>query len=253
VAASSFTSSAFAQDPPPFTVTGLIANGSGGPSGTVDALASSGDGTQALTILFSDFNSVGRAATGGRAMGTTETCNIAINLQPLQGFQVSLINIETRGFADVLGPQNTSRGINNAVRVSREYFFNDANSNGYRFPLLDTYIVNTSAGYTIQEDTIGLATFSDCNARIIARARMMLTTTGANNTGSIDSVDQNSQLKFNFRTRRCSSNDPKGNSVIIDVDGLDDRAKVKNACVLRGVRNNTGGREICYDEQGDIL
>src|SRR5262245_57150962 len=50
-AATAFVSStAFAQEPPPFQVRGVTAGGTGCPAGTVSALASSGDGTQALTI-----------------------------------------------------------------------------------------------------------------------------------------------------------------------------------------------------------
>lgn len=250
--ASTVSATAFAQDPPPFRVRGLAANGTGCPSGTVDALASSGNGTQALTILFSAFTANGRAPVSGRALGETRACNIAIDLEPQQGFQVALVNIETRGTIDVLGSQNTTRGLNNVVKVSREYFFNDEFMNGYHFPILDTYLVNSSSLYTIQEDSIGVVTYADCNARIIARARMGLMTTGANNSGSIDSIDQNAAVKFSFRTRRCSSNDPKGSAILIDVTGGDDRAQVRNACVLRGV-GTSRQREVCYDDFGSAL
>jgi len=245
--ASAFSSSAFAQDPAPFVVEGLAVAGSGCPAGSVDALASTGNGTQALTILFDSFNAEGSAPSRGRAVGEMKSCNIAITLRPNQGFQVALVNIETRGFVDVFGRQDTVRGVNNSVRITREYFFNGSRNNGYRFPILDTYVVNTSAADTIQEDTVGLLTYADCNDRVIARARMGINTTGEFNYGSIDSVDQNSRLTFNLRTRRCTGNEPKGPATIVDVTGGDDRATVKNACILRG------SREVCYDENGDRL
>jgi hypothetical protein len=185
-----------------------------------------------------------------------KTCQIALNLVPQQGFQIALLNIETRGSVDVFGRQDTTRGINNSVRVTREYFFNDANS-GYRFPLLDTYLVNSSSNYTIREDTIGLVTYAACNATVITRARVGLMTTGANNYGDISSIDQNSSVKFNLRTRRCSPNDPRGEAQIVDITGGDDRAEVRNACALRGVGVNgtitSRTREVCYDELGQAL
>jgi hypothetical protein len=235
---------------PLLAVRGFTAAGTGCPAGTTSAVAQEQNGVQALAVLFNAFAAEGASPVSGRARGELKTCNLAVTIEPLQGYQLALANIETRGSVDVFGRRDTTRGVNNAVAVSREFFFNSAdNLYGFRFPILDTYLVNSSSNYTIQENTTGTVTYGPCNARFIARGRLSLNVTGASNYGDISAIDQNSSLRFNILARACTGTTPPPG--IQDITG-ENRATIKNACALRGV--GTGSRtEVCYGANGEVL
>ena len=236
---------------PVIRVTGVTAAGTGCPSGSFSAVISQQqNGAYALTILFDRFTAEGLAPASGRARGETKTCQFALSLTPQAGYQIALANIQTRGAVDVFGPRNTRIGINNAVKTSREYFFNTADNTGFRFPILDTYLVNSASAYTIEEGTNGVVNYGRCNAVTIARGRASLNVTGADNYGDIGSIDQNGSITFNLLTRACTGAEPVGG--MIDVGAGDQRAKVKNACALRGV-GTPSRTEVCYGANGEVL
>ena len=236
---------------PVIQIAGGSASGTGCPSGSFSAVISQQqNGAHAVTILFRNFTAFGQAPVSGRARGELKSCQFAVNLTPQAGYQIALANIQTRGAVDVFGPRDTRVGLNNAVRTSREYFFNTAENTGFRFPILDTYLVNSSSIYTIEESTNGVVNYGRCNAATIARGRVNLNVTGANNYGDVGSIDQNGSITFNLLTRACTGAEPVGG--LIDIPAGDQRAKVKNACALRGV-GTSSRTEVCYGANGEVL
>ena len=242
--------SATAAAASPYQIRAFVAAGTGCPVGSIEAVDGQDNGLPAITLQFGQFSAEGQSAVSGRARGDLKTCQVAFNLQPLQGYQIGLTSIETRGDIDVLGAQDTARGINNAAKLSREFFFNDANS-GLRFPILDSYLVNTFAGYVIEEGTNGIQYYGACNATVTARARLGLNVTGANNFASIGALDGTGGVKFKLLTRACTTEGPSFPG-FEDILGGDDRAVIKNACALRSAGTNAQ-RMVCYGPSGEIL
>jgi len=236
---------------PVIQIAGGSASGTGCPSGSFSAVISQQqNGAHALTVLFRSFDAQGQAPVSGRARGELKSCQFAVNLTPQAGYQIALANIQTRGAVDVFGPRDTRIGLNNAVKTSREYFFNTAENTGFRFPILDTYLVNSSSAYTIEEGTNGVVNYGRCNTAAIARGRVNLNVTGANNYGGLGTIDQNGGSTFNLLTRACTGAEPVGD--LIDIPAGDQRAMVKNACALRGV-GTSSRTEVCYGPNGEVL
>ena len=91
--------------------------------------------------------------------------------------------------------------------------------------------------------------YAACNAKVIARARVNLLVTGANNYADLAGIDPNGGIKYKLLARPCTNEGPSGE--VIDVVG-EERAIVKNACALRGV-GTSSAREVCYGANGEVL
>jgi len=232
-------------------VGGVVASGSGCPSETVSAIVQQQGGAHALTLLFSAFTARGRSPFFGRARGDLKTCQIAVELTPAAGHQIMLANIQTRGSVDVLGPRDTRAGVNNAVRIQREFVFDAGDGSGFRFPLLETYLVNSSGSYTIEERTRGFS-YGRCNATATARAWLTLQVTGDDNQGEISSIDENAAPRINLLMRPCTDTEPPASAGIVDIAPGEQRELIKNACALRGV-GTQARMEVCYGRSGEFL
>jgi len=252
-----FSLSAHADDPAPFSLKAARFMGSGCTARDSAAVGLEGDGVAAISVLFSNMISQGTVA--GR--GTPKTCGVALTLEPNQGIQLALIDVKLSGSVDVFGSQNSSAGINNVVRVTRNYGFNGVRSNagrsgggGYDVGPLNTYMVNSSSFYEIQEDTVGVITYSPCGKPIIARADLVVQSNGVGTYGDISALDANVALKYLVRTRTCKNSDPEDTQVITVPP--DERATVRNVCILRGVQNGritSSTRQVCFDQDGNAL
>ena len=230
---------------------GVVASGSGCPSDTVSAIVQQQGGAHALTFLFSALTARGRSPFFGMARGDLKTCQIAVELTPAPGYRIMLANIQTRGSVDVFGPRDTRAGVNNAVRIQREFVFDAGNGSGFRFPLLETYLVSSSGAYTIEEHTRGFS-YGRCNATATARAWLTLQVTGDDNQGEISSIDENAAPAINLLMRPCTDTEPTANAGIVDVATDEQRELIKNACALRGV-GTPRRMEVCYGENGEVL
>lgn len=251
-----FSLSAHADDPAPFTLQQARFMGSGCTSRDSAAVGLQGDGVSAISVLFSNMISQGTQAN----RGTPKTCGVALTLLPNPGIQLALIDVKLSGSVDVFGSQGSGNsGLNNVVRVTRNYSFNGirsgrTNGGGYDVGPLNTYMVNSSAFYEIQEDTVGVITYSPCGKPIIARADLVVQSNGVGTYGDISALDANVALKYLVRTRNCRDSDPEDTQVITVPP--DERATVRNVCVLRGIVNGrvtSSTRQVCFDQDGNRL
>jgi hypothetical protein len=258
VLSSAFSLPAFAEDPAPFTLEGSAFMGTGCNSRNTSAIGVGGDGVAAISVLFSDM--ISQATAAGR--GQPKTCGVRLRLNPNPGIQLALVDIKLSGNVDVFGRWSTDGRNTNTVRISRSYGFNGARRNaersgggGYDTDMFTTYITNSSSSYEIQEGTFGVITYSPCGRSIIATADLTVQASGPNNYGDIGALDANVNLQYLVRTRRCNVNDPEDTQVITIPP--DERATVRNACILRGLqggsRITSNSREVCFDSFGDRL
>jgi len=225
---------AAAGDP---VLTSAVIQGTGCPAGTARVVIQQENGTPMVAFFFDAFKANGRAPIGGRAVGVSVSCNLAVELRPPAGSQIAIVDAETRGHANVAGRRDTTSGINNAVAVSREFFFANASSESPS----NTYIVNTSNAFSLEQRTTGNVSYAGCGQAVLARARLGLNVTGANNYGDI--ADASGALRFKLIVRPCSGATP-GPTVVQDI--------VKNACVLRGIGTSSRTR-VCYVASGEVV
>jgi hypothetical protein len=165
-----FASPAFAQ----IQITGLAANGSGCPRGSVVAL---NNGDQA-SILFSAYN----VTTSQRVPVQTKSCSVAVGMVLDEGLQVIVSQVQWMGTSS-LSPGSTlsfirSIGFTGGPSIQRVQEFRGTRG-------------GTTVPFTLR-DQIGGVAFSSCFSRnAIARASTSLTARGANSVGEVQSADFN--------------------------------------------------------------
>ena len=184
---------AMAGGPDKVTLGDPAVAGSGCPAGSIDYVLSP-DKTS-LSILFDDF--IAEADAGGR---DRKNCDVAIPVKVPQGFSVSVIDMDYRGYAYL--PRRSS------ARLTTEYFF--AGQRGPRFtetlrgPMDDEYLINNSL--------IALAsTWSPCGKQVILRSRAAVNLNNRRGrelaemtVDSIDAaVDTRFAIKYYLSWRRC--------------------------------------------------
>lgn len=151
--------------------------GSGCPAGSTD-FAITPDG-QTLTILFDAFT-----ASPGNL-----TCNIAIPVHVPNGFQVSLMTADYRGF------------IQGQAELRRSYFF--AGDTG---PSLATPLSSSSGKEYTQRDN--LLTMSDtiarCGQDVNLRINSRIRTVNNSSSISVDSLDLNNGMILHLQYNRCN-------------------------------------------------
>ena len=224
---------AAAGDP---VLTSAFIQGTGCPAGTARVAIQQENGTPMVAFFFDAFKVNGRAPIGGRAVGVSVSCSLAVGLRAPARSQIAIVGAETRGHVNVAGRRDTTSGINNAVAVSREFFFASPSSESS-----NTYIVNTSNAFSLEQLTTGNVSYAGCDQAVLARARLALNVTGANNYGDI--ADASGALRLKLIVRPCSATTP-GPAVIQDI--------VKNACVLRGIGTSSRTR-VCYGASGEVV
>ncbi len=165
--------------------------GTGCPAGSASAALSPDN--KSLSIIFDQF--VVEAGGGGRSL-ERKSCNIAIPVHVPQGFSVSVIDVDYRGYVS-LPPQGQAR-------LTAEYFL--AGSQGPRFDR--TFVGRTDTDYNFQ-NTIGLqaTVWSPCGADTILRvnASMLVRTNRYSDLAlaTVDSADFKTGILYKLQWRRC--------------------------------------------------
>jgi len=183
---------------PAFAVDGITLGepgygGTGCPAGSVSATLSP-DATS-LSLLFDKY----QVAVGGSTGKSFDrkSCNIAIPVRVPQGFSVSVLKIDYRGFNQL--PQGTSSQFN------VEYFF--AGTRGPSFqrkfsgPLQEDYLINNQL-------TVQAIVWSACGADVNLRTNSsMRVQTVANKEAmsSIDTQDVSAGIIYQLQWRACTS------------------------------------------------
>ncbi len=151
--------------------------GSGCPAGTTD-FAITPDG-QTLTILFDAFS-----ADPGNV-----TCNIAVPVHVPNGFQVSLMTADYRGF------------VEGSAELRRSYFFAGATGPSLVTPL------SSSGGkeYTQRDNLVTMSeSFAKCGQDVNLRINSRIRTKTNSSSISVDSLDLNNGMIFQLQYRKCN-------------------------------------------------
>lgn len=166
--------------------------GTGCPANTA-SVALSHD-AKSLSIIFDQF-----VVEAGGMNKTTErkSCNIAIPVHVPQGFSVSVVDVDYRGYVSL--PAQAQ------ARLSAEYFL--AGSIGPRFDKL--FVGRTDTDYNFQ-NTIGIQAqvWSPCGADTILRvnAAMLVRTNRYNDEAlaTVDSADFKTGMLYKLQWRTCN-------------------------------------------------
>lgn len=136
----------------------------------------SGEGTDTLSILFSEYDASDPA--DGAASGLQHTsCSFAVPIHVPAGYQVSALNADWRGFAE------------GSTELSREYFF--AGKTGA------SKTSNPTGNFTEQDQKMNFSSCSkDGEKNIILRINSSVQATENDSYIAIDSVDQSLILKL---------------------------------------------------------
>ena len=166
--------------------------GTGCAAGSAAAVLSP-DATQ-LSVLFDSF-----VATAGGASGKTidrKACNLAIPVHVPQGFSVSLIEVDYRGYNAIPAGGRTQFNV--------EYFF--AGSQGPRYSR--TFTGAQSADYNINNKLLATAVvWSPCGQDVILRTNTSITALTNNRfeetMSTVDSADFTSGIVYQLQWRTC--------------------------------------------------
>lgn len=166
--------------------------GNGCPSGTASVTLSQ-DG-KSLSLIFDQF-----IVEAGGANRTLErkSCNVAIPVHIPQGFSVSVVNVDYRGYVSL--PAQAS------ARMTAEYFL--AGSAGPRFDKM--FVGRTDTDYQFSNNLdINAQVWSACGADTILRvnAAMLVKTNRYNDqaTATVDSADFKAGILYQLQWKRCS-------------------------------------------------
>lgn len=165
--------------------------GNGCPSGSASATLSP-DG-KSLSVIFDQF-----LAEAGPASGRTmdrKSCNIAVPVHVPNGFSVSILAVDYRGFVSL--PQGAT------ARMQAEYFF--AGMTGPKFA--QDFRGRMDQDYTFN-NTLGVQAmvWSPCGADVNLRvnASMMVRNTSYQDAmATVDSADFNAGIVYQVQMRRC--------------------------------------------------
>jgi hypothetical protein len=166
--------------------------GTGCPQGTASAALS--PDSKSLSILFDQF-----AAEAGDGTGKTmdrKSCNVAIPVHVPQGYSVSVIGIDYRGF--------NSLPSGGSSTFSVEYFFAGLQgprySKTFRGPLNDDYMLRNELVATA-------LVWSACGADVNLRTNMNVRATTNRNfeqaLATVDSADISAGIIYQLQWKRC--------------------------------------------------
>jgi hypothetical protein len=150
--------------------------GSGCPAGSSD-FAITPDGST-LSILFDSYI----AEPGNKS------CNLAVPVHVPNGFQVSTMTADFRGFIEGRG------------ELRRSYFFA-----GGRTPTMKTKLYNRYGDdYTVHDDLMIMSeSWSRCGEDVNMRINSRIRTRSRGSSISVDSLDLSSGVVFHLKYRRC--------------------------------------------------
>jgi hypothetical protein len=164
--------------------------GNGCPQGTASAVVSP-DG-KSLSILFDEY----MVEAQGKTTTARKSCNIAIPVHVPNGYSVSVIGVDYRGYVSL--PAGAS------ARFTAEYFFAGIKGPSFARDFFGSY----DDEYTLT-NKLGLQAlvWSTCGADVNLRINSaMLTRTNAKKElalATVDSVDVNAGLIYHFQFRKC--------------------------------------------------
>lgn len=166
--------------------------GNGCPSGTASVTLS--QDSKSLSLIFDQF-----IVEAGGAFRTLErkTCNVAIPVHIPQGFSVSVVNVDYRGYVSL--PAQAS------ARMTAEYFL--AGSRGPKFDKM--FLGRTDTDYQFSNELdINAQVWSPCGVDTILRvnAAMLVKTNRYNDqaTATVDSADFKTGILYHLQWKRCS-------------------------------------------------
>ncbi len=166
--------------------------GNGCPSGSVDTVLA--PDAKTLSILFDQF-----VTEAGRSSGKSidrKSCNLAIPVHVPQGYSISLIGIDYRGY--VSAPRGTTAQLN------VEYFFGGSSGPKYN----NTFLTPHDSDYTLTNNLVASAlVWSPCGADVNLRVNAsMLTRTNAKRDdvfATVDSADVTAGIVYHLQWRTC--------------------------------------------------
>lgn len=167
--------------------------GNGCPQGTVSASLSPDNAE--LSILFDEFIAEAGPSVGKRM--DRKSCNISIPVSVPQGYSVSVIGVDYRGFVAL--PDRRA-----SATFSAEYFF--ANSRGPRFSR--NFRGEQFSDYFIENDLLVTAqVWSACgaktNLRVNASMALMNSSRYDDAMATVDSADISSGIIYQLQWKRC--------------------------------------------------
>lgn len=166
--------------------------GNGCPSGTASATLSP-DG-KSLSVIFDQF-----IAEAGPASGRTldrKSCNIAVPVHVPNGFSISIIAVDYRGYVGLPAGAN--------ARMQAEYFFA-----GMRGPVFTQDFQGRTDRDYVFNNTLGIQAmvWSPCGADVNLRvnASMMVRNSSrlSDAMATVDSADFNAGIIYQIQMRRC--------------------------------------------------
>ena len=166
--------------------------GNGCPAGSASTVLSPDN--KSLSIIFDEF-----LVEAGGANRTVErkSCNVAIPVHIPQGFSVSVVSVDYRGYVSL--PTQAS------ARMTAEYFL--AGSQGPHFDKMFLGKTDTDYKFTNQLD-INAVVWSACGADTILRvnAAMLVKTNRYNDqaTATVDSADFKTGILYQLQWKRCN-------------------------------------------------
>ena len=164
--------------------------GNGCPHGTASVTLS--PDKKSLSIIFDEF----LVETSRRKKIARKSCNIAIPVHVPQGFSVSIIEADFRGYISL------PRGAE--ARFSSEYFF--AGQRGPRFTKRfrgefdDEYLIGNTVG---MEALVWSKCGADVNLRV--NSSMMVRSRRGEALATLDSADFNAGIIYHVQWKKCTS------------------------------------------------
>lgn len=166
--------------------------GNGCPAGTASVTLS--QDAKSLSLIFDQF--IVEAGGANRSL-ERKACNVAIPVHIPQGFSVSVVSVDYRGYVSL--PSQAS------ARITAEYFL--AGSRGPRFD--KEFIGRTDTDYQFTNNLeVHAQVWSACGADTILRvnASMLVRTNRYNDqaTATVDSADFQAGILYQLQWKRCT-------------------------------------------------
>lgn len=167
--------------------------GSGCPSGSASATLS--PDKKSLSIIFDEYFAEAGSVNGKRL--DRKNCSIAIPVHVPQGFSVSIVDVDYRGYVSL--PRRAS------ARFSAEYFFA-----GIRGPKFNkTFTGATDEDYVLR-NKLGLQAVvwskcgADVNLRVNSSMMVRVASTRDDALATVDSADFSSGIIYKLQWKRCN-------------------------------------------------
>ncbi len=165
--------------------------GTGCPSGSVSATLSPDE--KSLSLIFDEY-SVEAGGETGRTFDR-KSCNVAIPVHVPQGYSLSVLSVDYRGFNHLEGRATSQFNV--------EYFFAGGRGPAFRRtfygPLDSDYLIQNTI---TAEGVVWSACGADVNLR--TNSSMRVSTTGrAQAMATVDSEDINAALVYHLAWKRC--------------------------------------------------